>query len=208
MASGDVYRAAVLSPAPAPPPPVFVYAPHDPDARASVTAFQALSIAVGVGTVVSAFTGAALGLASAAGAAALTTLRRVRGGAKHGAVLEVHEGVLHVWCRRRRVLRVHARLHEVADVVLDVKTIRRVQESGSPVPAVRLEEARVGPEIETARIVVVLEDGGRLELTEPFFAHLDATHWLGRVRVFLRRHGWLPVDERPDDDPADDSADH
>jgi hypothetical protein len=25
---------------------------------------------------------------------------------------------------------------------------------------------------------------------------MDATEWLGKVRVFLRKHGWLPADER------------
>jgi hypothetical protein len=26
---------------------------------------------------------------------------------------------------------------------------------------------------------------------------MDATEWLGKIRVFLRKHRWLPEDERP-----------
>jgi hypothetical protein len=26
--------------------------------------------------------------------------------------------------------------------------------------------------------------------------HFEATDWLGRIRVFLRKHGWVPEDER------------
>lgn len=29
---------------------------------------------------------------------------------------------------------------------------------------------------------------------------LEASEWVGKIRVFLRRHGWLPKDERPLED--------
>ena len=35
-------------------------------------------------------------------------------------------------------------------------------------------------------------------------AHADSVEWLGKIRVFLRSHGWLPEDERTTSSGPDD----
>jgi hypothetical protein len=36
--------------------------------------------------------------------------------------------------------------------------------------------------------------------------HSEATTWLGKIRVFLRKHGWVPEDERQVDEVDADEA--
>jgi len=87
-------------------------------------------------------------------------------------------------------------LNDLLDVYLDTKTIRRVEPGPSVIPAVQLLNPRVGGEQDTARIALELR-------TETFFltqersSHLDANEWFGKIRRFLRKHGWVPEDERP-----------
>jgi hypothetical protein len=88
------------------------------------------------------------------------------------------------------------RLDDLANVELDTKTIERVMEGGSAIPAMRFIDAKIGPKVETARIVLVSESGRQVWLTEEYLPHFDATEWLGKIRVFLRKHGWVPEDER------------
>ncbi len=81
------------------------------------------------------------------------------------------------------------------DVTLDTKTIQRVQEGDSAIPAMRLIDARVGPEVDTARILI--EGGGKkVPLSSDHVAHMEASEHFGKIRVFLRKHGWVPHDER------------
>jgi hypothetical protein len=112
-----------------------------------------------------------------------------------GARLVVDAGVLSVSLlslgREERF-----RLDDLANVELDTKTIERVMEGGSAIPAMRFIDAKIGPKVETARIVLVSESGRQVRLTEEFLAHFDSTEWLGKIRVFLRKHGWVPEDER------------
>ena len=60
----------------------------------------------------------------------------------------------------------------------------------------RFIDAKVGPKVDTARIVLVSASGRQVTLTQDYLAHMSATEWLGKIRVFLRKHGWLPEDER------------
>ena len=56
------------------------------------------------------------------------------------------------------------------DVVLDTKTIRKVVDGDSMLPAVRFTESKIGPEIDMARIV--LTDGReRHALSDHFTSH-------------------------------------
>ncbi len=69
----------------------------------------------------------------------------------------------------------------------------------------RFLDSRVAPEIENARIVVVGKRG-EARLSEEYLAHMEASEWLGKVRVFSRKHGWVPRDER--DEHGKHDADH
>jgi hypothetical protein len=84
------------------------------------------------------------------------------------------------------------------DVVLDTVTIQKVQEGGSAIPAMRFIDATVAPDQDTARIVIV-GGGERYPLTEDYVAYMEATEWFGKIRVFLRKNGWVPLDERDRD---------
>jgi hypothetical protein len=86
-------------------------------------------------------------------------------------------------------------LEGLANVTLDVKTIERAMDGGSAIPALRM-NAGTAPPVDTARIVFVGADGREVLLSEKYVAHMDATEWLGKIRLFLRRHGWVPEDER------------
>jgi hypothetical protein len=87
------------------------------------------------------------------------------------------------------------RLRELHDVALDTKTIQRVTDGPSAILMMRYIDARPQPEVDVARIVLV----GKKEsftLSDEYLAHLDASEWLGKIRVFLRKNGWVPEDER------------
>jgi hypothetical protein len=112
------------------------------------------------------------------------------------AILSIEEGDLVV---RRSGDRARASirwpLRDVRDVVLETKSIQPIGDGGSPIPGVRTLDPSIGPEIETARIVLVGPQR-RVRLTEEYFAHMDSSEWLGKIRVMLRKHGWVPEDER------------
>lgn len=128
-------------------------------------------------------------------------LRARRAWAREAVVLRVEDGALLVRDRGARAVKARIALRDL-DVTLDTKTIRRVEEGRSAIPGVRYLDTRVGPEIDVSRIVLVerADDGEReLALSEPYLAHLHATEGFGKIRVFLRRHGWVPTDEREED---------
>jgi len=179
-------------------PAELVYAANDASRRGSsaVVMFQLFSVPLIVGLIVSQLAGgtAALVAIVAAGGAAVWWWKR----APHagGVVLRVDDGQLYVLSANRKVEKERFALDDV-DVVLDTKTIQKVQEGGSAIPAMRFIDATVGPELDTARIVVVATSGRRrLALTEDYVTHMDATEWFGKIRVFLRKSGWIPADER------------
>jgi hypothetical protein len=119
-----------------------------------------------------------------------------------GVVLRVCRGVLHVTgCAGRSLVR--ASLHDIANVTLDSRTIRKVEEGNTLIPWLRFAESRVGPELEVVRIVVEVS-GLRepIRLSEAFVPHMDGVDWLGRIRRFLRTHGWVPEDERESESSA------
>jgi hypothetical protein len=132
-------------------------------------------------------------LAGAAGYSAWSWRKRKRRG---GAVLIVDRGVLDIEMRDKRVTRDSVRLSDLTNVTLDVKTIERVLEGGSAIPAMRVIDSKVGPKVDTARIVLVCASGDEVPLTTAYLPHMHATEWLGKIRTFLRKHGWVPEDER------------
>jgi hypothetical protein len=88
------------------------------------------------------------------------------------------------------------RLDELANVELDTKTIRQVEQGGSAIPAMRFADSRVGPELDRARILLVCDDETRIPLSEIYGVHMQTSESFGKMRVFLRKHGWVPEDER------------
>ncbi len=87
-------------------------------------------------------------------------------------------------------------LDALLEVSLDTKTIQRVQENvSSGIPDLRFVDSRVGPEIDTSRIELVLGKHS-IFLTDEYLSSTDATDWFGKIRRFLRKNGWVPRDER------------
>jgi hypothetical protein len=102
----------------------------------------------------------------------------------------MHDGVF-----RTRTLA--TTLDDLRDVTLDTKTIRRVNEGSALVPQAALISTTVGGAVDRSRIVLVTDDE-----TTPLFledvAHMEATEHISKIRVFLRRAGWTPMEERPE----------
>ena len=97
-------------------------------------------------------------------------------------------------------------LREIVDVELDIKTIQRVQDGSALVPSTMAIDSKVGDETDTGRIVLVTSKR-RVPLTEDYVAHMDAVEWMGKVRVFLRKHGWVPDAEVEDAAEEEDDDD-
>jgi hypothetical protein len=95
------------------------------------------------------------------------------------------------WCEE------HFPLGEVADVVLDVKEIEPVIDGNSSLPGVRLVNTKLGPKVDIARIVIVDVTGRSVELTKEYLPYAHVIDSFGKIRVFLRKWGWVPEDERP-----------
>lgn len=116
-----------------------------------------------------------------------------------GVLLAVKDDVLTLTDGDRPLLTVP--LAELEDVGLDSKSIRKVELGQDAVPVLRFINTQVGPEIDVARIALSIE--GRDEpflLTSAFLPHMDAVEWAGKIRSFLRKHRWVPEDERAEDD--------
>lgn len=93
-------------------------------------------------------------------------------------------------------------LDELLNVEIDSKAIQRItmqQPLGAPMLT-----SVVGPSLDAGRLVFVFLDGEeerRAVLTETYAPHFHCVEWLGKVRVFLRTHGWVPEDEWDDAAP-------
>lgn len=104
-----------------------------------------------------------------------------------GDTLDVHRGTRFI---------AKLRLRDLADVVLDTKSIRKVEEGTSMLGMLRGLDLRVGAELDVSRIVLVAGDGTETPLSVVYLSNSEATEWLGKIRVFLRKLDWLPEDER------------
>lgn len=94
------------------------------------------------------------------------------------------------------------RLANVREVEIDRKSIRRVtyhQDVGAVTP-----HSSLSGDVDVARIAIVLEgETARTLVTESYGSYGECMERFGKVRKFLRTHGWLPIDERiPDDAQA------
>lgn len=100
-------------------------------------------------------------------------------------------------------------LGDLFDISLETKTVQPLQEGGSAIPAMRFLDAQVGPDVDTARLV--FEIRGRrqpISLTSRYLAYGEATDWLGKVRVFLRKRGWEPLSERKRERELTETPEH
>jgi hypothetical protein len=158
--------------------------------------FRHVSLPIIVCMVATWLAGSGVGTAALVGAVVYSVwswrTRKKRG----GAVLRIERNVLSVEIRADRELHDRIRLGDLADVVLDTKTIERVQDGTSAIPGMRLIDSKVGPKVDTCRIVLVGTGGREVLLTKEYLPHMHATEWLGKIRTFLRKHGWEPESER------------
>lgn len=122
---------------------------------------------------------------------------RTRKRTVRGAVLTVANKMVTVTIRGARVVYECFGLAELADVTLELKTIERVMDGASALPALRLINSRVGPKVDTARILLVDAEGREVCLTDEYWPHSEAIQSMGKMRSFLRKHGWVPEGERP-----------
>jgi hypothetical protein len=193
------YRAPPATATPVRGGPAFVYSPLNEAGGfdAMIEPFRIFVLPIMVTTVLGAIAGAEGAIAGLVGTAAANGVYfwRTR---KHvlGAVLRVAGDMVNVAVKGPAVAYERFRLSELADVTLEIKTIERVIEGAGPIPDVRLAESKVGSKLETARIVLVMTSGREVRLTDPYLPHFDSTAWLGKIRLFLRRHGWVPEDEQ------------
>jgi hypothetical protein len=128
--------------------------------------------------------------------AAVAAWRWFRAPDVRGIELRVRDRVLLVAPRGQAPL-LRAPLEDVSNVRLDTKSIQKVVEGGSMIPGMRFIDSKVAPELDVARIVIVCgEAPNEVRLTDAYVAHMDAVEWLGKIRTFLRAHGWEPEDER------------
>jgi len=175
------------------PPSRLVVALSGQDRRSSaVILFQLFTFPALIGVLLAKAVTPAAGLVGLVVSGAFFAWRWRRRADSGTIVMSVESGELVVVAGRRPLARM--RLRDVEDVALDTKSIRLVQEGGSAVPAVRFIDSKVGPEIDVARIVLV-GDGESVRLHEDHVAHMIATEWMGKIRVFLRKNGWVPLDE-------------
>ncbi|MDB4930310.1 MAG: hypothetical protein JWM10_2794 [Myxococcaceae bacterium] len=111
-----------------------------------------------------------------------------------GFTLDVADGVLAITRAGSDAAEV-VRLSEVRDVEVERKSIQRVsfhQNAFDAVPTTQL-----SGDLDVGRIVVVYEgDRPRARLTEEYAAGFVCMERFGKVRSFLRKHGWKPVGER------------
>jgi hypothetical protein len=98
-------------------------------------------------------------------------------------LLRVDGGVLEVGRERGRSDPARVALTELLDVTYNKETRAASGRGGSPTERVRLALERPAP----APPIFVPEES---------ITPLEAQEWYSKVRVFLRKHGWVPKDER------------
>jgi hypothetical protein len=89
---------------------------------------------------------------------------------------------------------VTASLHDVLDVELDTRTVEKLRTMVRP-DGVMGSGASVS--LDVARVVLVVKGAARaLALSESYGSYSQAVDFMGKLRHFLRKGGWVPDDER------------
>ncbi|MGO8998113.1 MAG: hypothetical protein ACLQVI_32745 [Polyangiaceae bacterium] len=85
-------------------------------------------------------------------------------------------------------------LQDLLDVELDTHSIEKLQGQVRPDGVIGTGQSLA---LDVARLVLVVStrDAG-IRLSEEYASYGESLEWMGRVRHFLRRHGWVPQDER------------
>lgn len=161
---------------------------------------QVLTLPLGVGAVLAAAVSVEAALVGF-GLSSLAIYRWWRP-APERAVFHVEAGRLRVRIGHSKTPQVDISLSDLVNVVLDTKTVQSALEGDSAIPAMRVIDAKPGFEIDEARIALVFADGRRQLLTTSYLQHTETTEAFGKLRVFLRKHNWLPEDERASVDSA------
>ena len=181
----------------APPPAEFLYAVVDRErSRASgIAVLQFLLFPFATAIVLASVATPMAGLVGLVGTTASMALwaRSARRG--DGILFHVDGDELSVVTARTKKPRARFRLTDLQDVTLDTKTIEPLIDGASPIPGLRAATAQPLPKVNETRIVLVTTHGP-LPLTEAYLASVEVTEWFGKLRVFLRKHGWVPEDER------------
>lgn len=126
-----------------------------------------------------------MGLLGLGAGVAFLLLRRTP---SHGPfVLRVDDGVLEVTRRRASAPGARIRLADLVDVTIDRQVL----------PA----SGRGGAAAERARLALEMRDpSAPIFVPDDRITAIEAQEWYGKVRVFLRKHGWVPDDERVHED--------
>ena len=137
-----------------------------------------------------------LALPAAALTAAAMWWRSRRQVARPQATLWIEESRLRVLDRDSREI-LNVRLKHLLEVELDTKTIQRVQDNldSGVLPHFRMLHGKVGSATDISRIVLVTSKQD-VPLTEERMSISYTTESFGKMRRFLRNHGWLPENER------------
>ena len=175
-------------------PRVLEYFPEQSEHRSSPTA--SIFIFTIVVAVLVAFVEPKWSIPAAALVAILLWYNARRQRKRPGATLTVEDSQLVVVdAEGQELLRVP--LDELDDVTLDTKTVQPVQVSVTTggIPDIRSIHSPVGSGIDNSRIELVTVNDV-IRLTEHYTSNIDATEWFSKIRRFLRKNGWTPLDER------------
>jgi hypothetical protein len=117
---------------------------------------------------------------------------RVAGLDGRHVVLRVERGELSIFGGERPMLAIA--LQDLLDVELDTRSIEKLQGQVRPDGVIA---AGLPLALDVARLVLVVShrDAG-IPLSEAYASYGQSLDWMGKVRHFLRRHGWVPQDER------------
>jgi hypothetical protein len=143
---------------------------------------------------------AALGALIAASAASYAAWRRWR--KSPDLTLRVEDRTLHLLHSPARAP-IAVRLEDVLDVRIAVTT--EATGTGAPIATIQPfapSQGTAGPDARRARIALVRRHGPEVWLTDKELTYQDGIDGLGKTRSFLRKHGWLPLDEREEDPGA------
>lgn len=175
--------------------PELSYFPEGKRSRSSAAAYYGPMLPIMVGGALAALIGSAWGiLLGAAAIGGWFYWQRRRAKVVPRATLRVVSGRLHL-SGPAFPHPVAMDLDDLLDVYLDTKAIQRVQDGPSMIPAVAFLHQTVGGQQDTARIALECERETYF-LTEERLSHLDSNEWFSKIRRFLRKHGWVPEDER------------
>jgi hypothetical protein len=200
----SAFREPEPPPANEAPPAELTFTPKEAQSDAEKTWMSGLAmtllpigVAGALGAIVSPTAGAVGFLVAAAAAVAW------RKHAHDPMVLRVRAGALELGTQKKAKTSLTIPLRDLLNVRLDTKEVRRLQEGSHAIIGVRFDDTRAVASTEHARLELVRREGSPIFLPDKHVAHMEASEWLAKVRVFLRKNGWVPADERDDDEPPE-----